>query len=728
MNSDKLSREGVFDAQLSFPLTFGDAPRELSHLVKRDGRRVAFEKNKIALGIFRAAESIGGDDRHLAGNIATAVTLYLSKLTDAYTPNVDEVHDTVARVLRAMGHNRTAQAYVLYRDRRAHARSLREGRNGATDFVDNIVDDDSVLCGELDEAITSLLKNVSIDDAEAKAISAAVKTDLDAVGIAKFTTGLVREILLARLREHGLSDDALAASRVGIPMSEAERIICMPPSRTDVGTLDPDETDTLLARRLKQEYALTRVFSADIARAHVRGDITIVELGQVDKFEDLQLPLERLKRFGIVSGAGQQVASPARDAISLASQIAECTELLGRHLRSSITWDAFNVYVAPFVKDLDETALVDIAASMLEELAPARSGKSSIRLGLNWDVPGLLESVESIGPRGAFMGNGYGAYVHTAQRFAWALLEVLIDRAGSPKAAHAPPLIVTLTPDFFRSPGNDSFLQLCAKCVVEGIEIRFNYREDALTLPFTEDFFRPSRILAQRVAINLPRAAYRNHTEGALLEEACRMLDVACWAHLEKRNFLQRLLELGSEGPLAMLTQAWDGTPFVELDRAIFLVSVSGLNECVQSFCGAELHETDAAMALAERILNDLRIRCRQWSRDEGVHIALSSTVDSSVSTRFAELDLIHYTQAARKVVKTGGEAYDIQYTSGVSLNPPRDMSPIDHLKREGRFHPFLDNEATAHLPKLDPETSPSIVTDMITKAFRHTPTRSIQF
>jgi len=44
---------------------------------KRDGRQVSFDKSKIADAIFKAACSVGGEDRMLAEELASAVTLYL---------------------------------------------------------------------------------------------------------------------------------------------------------------------------------------------------------------------------------------------------------------------------------------------------------------------------------------------------------------------------------------------------------------------------------------------------------------------------------------------------------------------------------------------------------------------------------------------------------------------------------------------------------------------------
>ena len=45
----------------------------IKNTIKRDGRVVPFNKSKIAEAIFRAAQSVGGDDRQLSEKLAEEV-------------------------------------------------------------------------------------------------------------------------------------------------------------------------------------------------------------------------------------------------------------------------------------------------------------------------------------------------------------------------------------------------------------------------------------------------------------------------------------------------------------------------------------------------------------------------------------------------------------------------------------------------------------------------------
>ncbi len=104
-----------------------DQPHPIERIVKRDGNIVAFDRDRIATAIFKAAASIGGKDRSRAEQLAEAVE---QKLAETYgtssTPTVEDIQDTVEEVLIRGGHAKTARAYIVYRHDRAR---LRDSRN-----------------------------------------------------------------------------------------------------------------------------------------------------------------------------------------------------------------------------------------------------------------------------------------------------------------------------------------------------------------------------------------------------------------------------------------------------------------------------------------------------------------------------------------------------------------------------------------------------------------------
>ncbi len=106
----------------------------VSEIKKRDGRIVDFDKEKIAVAIFKAAESVGGKDMGIARKLADVVGITLNKKFDGNTiPTVEEVQDIVERVLIDNGHASTAKAYILYRQKRKELRDIRSAILGKVD-------------------------------------------------------------------------------------------------------------------------------------------------------------------------------------------------------------------------------------------------------------------------------------------------------------------------------------------------------------------------------------------------------------------------------------------------------------------------------------------------------------------------------------------------------------------------------------------------------------------
>ncbi|ACV61957.1 anaerobic ribonucleoside-triphosphate reductase [Desulfofarcimen acetoxidans DSM 771] len=103
---------------------------------KRDGREVSFDDKKITDAIFRAARSVGGEDRQLAMELTIEVLKMIKAKYNGNAFGVEDVQDIVEKVLIENGHARTAKAYILYRDRRTR---MREAKGELMDAVEEIL-------------------------------------------------------------------------------------------------------------------------------------------------------------------------------------------------------------------------------------------------------------------------------------------------------------------------------------------------------------------------------------------------------------------------------------------------------------------------------------------------------------------------------------------------------------------------------------------------------------
>ncbi len=97
----------------------------VTKVVKRDGRKVAFNVDKIATAIMKAAYAVGGHDEEMAMDLAQKVCNYIEKEKKLETPTVEEIQDAVEKILIEEGHASTAKAYILYRSERTKNREMK---------------------------------------------------------------------------------------------------------------------------------------------------------------------------------------------------------------------------------------------------------------------------------------------------------------------------------------------------------------------------------------------------------------------------------------------------------------------------------------------------------------------------------------------------------------------------------------------------------------------------
>ncbi len=97
---------------------------QIRQIIKRDGRTVDFDIDKITEAIYKAAKVLGGKDRDTAKFLARQVELYLVEICHNEIPTVEQIQDAVEKILIENGHARTAKEYILYRAERTRVRDM----------------------------------------------------------------------------------------------------------------------------------------------------------------------------------------------------------------------------------------------------------------------------------------------------------------------------------------------------------------------------------------------------------------------------------------------------------------------------------------------------------------------------------------------------------------------------------------------------------------------------
>ncbi len=111
-------------------------------VIKRDGRKVEYNSDKIVIAISNANKEVGGKDKISRSSIEF-ITKYIESL-DRPTMSVEEIQDVIERKLMEFGKFTLAKKYILYRDKHALIRQA----------------------NSTDENILSLVRNANKDSAK----------------------------------------------------------------------------------------------------------------------------------------------------------------------------------------------------------------------------------------------------------------------------------------------------------------------------------------------------------------------------------------------------------------------------------------------------------------------------------------------------------------------------------------------------------------------------------
>ena len=89
-------------------------------VIKRDGRTVEFNREKINNAVLKAFEEVDKEITSEAKAKASEISLYISK--ENRTINVEEIQDIVEEKLMASKRKDVAKAFIIYRNNRSRIR------------------------------------------------------------------------------------------------------------------------------------------------------------------------------------------------------------------------------------------------------------------------------------------------------------------------------------------------------------------------------------------------------------------------------------------------------------------------------------------------------------------------------------------------------------------------------------------------------------------------------
>lgn len=735
---------------------------KMFHLIqKRNGNIVNFDRRKITEAIFKAAEAVGGQNKDLAENLADEVVLFLYSSKGEHLPHVEEIQDAVEKVLIERGHAKTAKAYILYRDQRSKIRQQKIAvtqeasgeavRDSETTDLALFVrtSGDSIVQWDRDRITAALRREAGVAEDKAAKIAREVEETIIQSKVKRLTSSLIRELVDSKLVEHGLEEARKKHARLGLPLYDVEKVLTYRNRENANIPHNPEATNMTLAETINKQFALSRVFSAEVADAHSRGDLHLHDLGFINRPYCSGQSLEYVKKFGLSLPNALSIAKPAKHPDTLLAHMVKFSAALQGHFAGAIGWDAVNVFFAPFLVGMPERELSQLAQMMIFEYSQqsvARGGQAIFSdLNIYWETPKHFESVPAIGPGGTYTGKKYGEYAKEAQRFASALFDIYLGGDGTGRPFFFPKPQVHITEKFFQTPGHERFLEHISAVASEKGNTYFVFDRgetakisECCRLAFKlddrdlDDAHYPWKMrysALQNVTINLPRIAYLARGDDNLLfRKMDEFLHLACKGHVQKRKFIEKLMAIRDQGPLALLAMEKDGEPYLRLGRVSYLIGILGLNEMVQFHTGQELHQSDEAFRFGLKVIAHLHLRTKEMAKEYGMKFVLEQTPAESTAYRFAKLDAEQYPREAERVLKGNHKDGSVYYTNSTYINVGHPMNPIDRVKLEGKFHDMIEAGALTHIWLADSKPPAESIANFVTKTFRHTRNAQIAF
>ncbi len=597
--------------------------------------------------------------------------------------------------------------------------------------------------------VDSLILETGMDRTMASEIADQVENTIISSGMNTVTTSIIRELVDLELLKRGQGGFHKKHSHLGLPMYDVEQIILNANKENSNTTHNPESINLTLAEAILKDYALRKVFSEDVARAHMIGDLHLHDLGFIIRPYCGGHSLEYIKKYGLSLPNITSTSKPARHPEVLIGHMVKMASTLQSYYAGAIGWEAVNMFFAPFLVGLPYDRIKQLAQMLIYEfnqLAGARGSQVVFTdFNLYWHVPRHFRETPAIGPGGEYTGKTYSEYEKEMQMFLKALFEVYLEGDATGKTFVFPKPLLHISEDFFTAEGHEEFLELaCLVAARQGITYFVFDRDDEITVSQCcrlklrldekdlEETRTPERMrfsALQNITINLPRIAYRaNGSDELLFAELDKALELVAKAHVQKREFIKSLLDLGITGPLSMLGPARDGEDYLRLDRLTYLAGILGLNELVQFHLGQQLHESEKAFKFGLKVIAHMNLTCKKLSKEHGIRLVLEESPAESSGYRLAKLDAKYFPEQTAKVIKGDLRSGEFYYTNSVHLSVEEDIDYIDRVIMQSRFHPLIEAGAIIHIWLGENEPDPLSIRNFVIKTFQQTRASQIAF
>lgn len=144
----------------------------MKYIIKRDGRQVLFDRQKIITAILKAFMAVDGTVSDYAITKADKIATFIEKKNEKKELTVEEIQDLVEKGLMATKRKDVAKAYITYREARTRVRNwstnmaqtIKEKLAASNVEMQNANVDEQSFGGRRGEATNALMKQFALDN------------------------------------------------------------------------------------------------------------------------------------------------------------------------------------------------------------------------------------------------------------------------------------------------------------------------------------------------------------------------------------------------------------------------------------------------------------------------------------------------------------------------------------------------------------------------------------
>lgn len=725
----------------------------IKYVTKRDGRVMPFDRSKITEAIFKAAQSVGGDDRLLAEELANVVVLFLAKKYQDQVPGIEDIQDVVEKVLIETGHAKTGKAYIIYRENRRQTREnlkVRKkvrGKSSSTDMALLVTPSakDEVLDWDKGRIALALQKEANISEDIAMEIASAVEKRVFSSGLSRISTALVRELVDNELFERGLEKKLARQNVIGMPTFDLEQLLFSKScENSNIACNNPEAVNLAIAETVLKQYILEKVFSEDVGNAHLRGMIHIHDLGYPRAYCGSH-SLEYIKKYGLELGNLFTSSGPAKYARTLTGHLNTFLASLQAYYAGALGVGYVNIFFAPYLEGLSDREMKQEAQYLIFSASQNAFSRGSQSLFIDFNVhtgvPRYLRDIPAIGACGTYTGRTYGDYEETVIRFCRAMLEVWREGDRDGRVFAFPKCDLHISKETFEDPRQLELMKFACQVASENGTPYFVFdRGDEAVLSqccrlrekITDKYMieHPESMRFcgfQNVTINLPQAAYRagkGQMEQLYLEIE-KAMDLAIKAHLQKKEFIARLMSEPGMPMWEVGKPAKDGRPYIDLSQATYILGLIGLNECLQFMTGHELHESDEMLKVGLKVVAFMHQKSKQYAQKYGLKVTLEESPAESACRRLPKVDMRQFPEAA-DVVKGDLENDRYYYTNSIHFCADAPIDMLTRIRKQSKFHNMIESGAIIHAFVGEQQPSPESILNLVKKTLEQSSTAQL--